>query len=135
MVIETVDTILGARGIDTLDFLKIDTEGFERLVLEGASTALRGGRIRAIQLEYGLNWFRATQALKFFDGLEYDVFYGTPSGLIHLNRWSSIFELPKTRAASCHRIEIEWERPTSFENIRERFVCLILASSSKWIYK
>lgn len=105
VVIETVDTILGARGIDMLDFLKIDTEGFERLVLEGASTALRGGRIHAIQLEYGLNWFRAAQArdnghatlhwlVEFFDGLGYDVFYGTPSGLIRLNQWSPIFELP-----------------------------------------
>jgi FkbM family methyltransferase len=48
------DQFLVRQGIDQVDFLKIDVEGAEHLVLQGLEESLRQGRIRFIQFEYGL---------------------------------------------------------------------------------
>jgi FkbM family methyltransferase len=50
--VSTLDLFLGAQGIEKVDFLKIDTEGFEMDVLNGASKALASGRIGVIQFEF-----------------------------------------------------------------------------------
>ena len=103
--VETVASLLRARGIKHLDFLKIDVEGFERRVLEGAAPLLAGHQILAIQFEYGLNWFRAEQSrdngratlqwtVNFLDAHGFDVYFGTPGSLLRLNDWHPIFELP-----------------------------------------
>ncbi len=47
------DEYAAAHGVDAIDFLKIDVEGAEHLVLKGFSQMLEGGRIRCIQFEYG----------------------------------------------------------------------------------
>jgi FkbM family methyltransferase len=47
-----LDAIADALGIGVIDLLKIDTEGAELLVLRGAGTLLREGRIRLIQFEF-----------------------------------------------------------------------------------
>ena len=41
------------QGIERVDFLKIDVEGVEHLVLKGFEDMLKNGRIRVIQFEYG----------------------------------------------------------------------------------
>jgi FkbM family methyltransferase len=51
--VDTVDRYCADRGITMIDFLKIDTEGHELAVLEGAAGMIRDGRIVAIQFEYG----------------------------------------------------------------------------------
>lgn len=48
-----LDDFCTRHGIAAIDFLKIDVEGHERFVLEGAGTMLRDGRIRFIQFEFG----------------------------------------------------------------------------------
>jgi FkbM family methyltransferase len=48
------DEFLAQQGISRVDFLKIDVEGAEHLVLQGFDDALRRGRIRFVQFEYGL---------------------------------------------------------------------------------
>lgn len=54
----TGDSYCRERGIDAIDFLKIDTEGHDLRVLKGFSGMLSGGRIAAIQFEYSrLNIF------------------------------------------------------------------------------
>jgi FkbM family methyltransferase len=53
--VETVDRFCRDHGIDSIDFLKIDTEGFDLEVLKGADALLRGGRIQAVQVEAGMN--------------------------------------------------------------------------------
>ena len=50
--VSTVDRFLGEQGIERVDLLKIDTEGFEMDVLKGAAQALREGRVRVIQFEF-----------------------------------------------------------------------------------
>lgn len=60
--VTTVDEFLRARRVRLVHFLKIDTEGFEKLVLQGAAHYLREKRVRVLQFEYGLNWFAAYAA-------------------------------------------------------------------------
>lgn len=49
----TGDEFLDAHAIPAVDFLKIDVEGAEHLVLEGFRRALAAGKIRFVQFEYG----------------------------------------------------------------------------------
>jgi FkbM family methyltransferase len=48
----TIDDFMAEAGIDQIDLLKIDTEGHDLGVLEGARKALRGRKIRMIQFEF-----------------------------------------------------------------------------------
>ncbi|MFC0406750.1 FkbM family methyltransferase [Roseomonas elaeocarpi] len=48
----TLDAYLEQAGIDRVDFLKIDTEGFDLNVLKGAERAIRDRRIGMIQFEF-----------------------------------------------------------------------------------
>lgn len=52
VVVSTLDLFLSAQGIERVDFLKIDTEGFEMDVLNGGAQALRAERIGVIQFEF-----------------------------------------------------------------------------------
>jgi FkbM family methyltransferase len=57
----TIDQFCEDRGVDQVDLLKIDVEGFEQSVLEGASAMLAGRRIRVIQFEFNeMNLFSRT---------------------------------------------------------------------------
>lgn len=47
-------TFFDENNIETIDFLKIDTEGSEHLVLKGFNGLLKTKRINVIQFEYGL---------------------------------------------------------------------------------
>ena len=48
----TLDAYLAASGVEKVDLLKIDVEGFELTALRGAAEALRTRRIRAVYFEY-----------------------------------------------------------------------------------
>jgi FkbM family methyltransferase len=65
------------REIEKIDFLKIDVEGAENLVLEGFSDLLREQKIRCIQFEYGFAngdaHFLMKDFFKFFEGFGYIV--------------------------------------------------------------
>ena len=51
--IETLDGYLSAKGIQSVDLLKIDTEGYELHVLKGASQSLSAGRVSLVLSEMG----------------------------------------------------------------------------------
>jgi FkbM family methyltransferase len=51
--VRTGDEYLAEHGIDRVDFLKIDVEGAEELVLRGFAGAFARGAIGAVQFEYG----------------------------------------------------------------------------------
>ncbi len=48
----TIDAFMSENNIETIDLLKVDTEGFDLNVLAGASAALAGNRIGVIQFEF-----------------------------------------------------------------------------------
>jgi len=50
-VVETLDAFAKARGLEKIDFLKIDVEGFESEILEGALSLLTRQAIKVIQIE------------------------------------------------------------------------------------
>jgi FkbM family methyltransferase len=51
--VTTGDQFCAEHGIDRIDFLKLDVEGYEPNVLRGFTTALTSGRIKVVQFEYG----------------------------------------------------------------------------------
>jgi FkbM family methyltransferase len=53
--IDTLDNIFKKNKNRRLDFLKIDTEGNEKKVLEGASTLIKNKIVKIIQLEFNLH--------------------------------------------------------------------------------
>jgi FkbM family methyltransferase len=53
VLLRTLDEYCESEGVDRIGYLKIDTEGHELAVLRGAEGALRAGRIRYVQVEYG----------------------------------------------------------------------------------
>jgi FkbM family methyltransferase len=55
----TVDALATARGIDRIDLLKIDVEGFEPDVLDGAHDLLAAGRIDRVVFEFSPAFYRA----------------------------------------------------------------------------
>jgi FkbM family methyltransferase len=52
----TIDGFLRQSGLESVSMVKIDTEGFDLLVLRGAEQALREGRIDIVQFEYNWRW-------------------------------------------------------------------------------
>ena len=51
--VRTGDAFVREHGIDRIDFLKMDVEGAEHLVLAGLAESLSARRIRFVQFEYG----------------------------------------------------------------------------------
>ena len=80
-----------------IDFLKIDTEGYDLRVLKGAESFLRKGRIRFVQFEYNSHWLGTGSSLKdaktFLENLGFDLLLIRSGGLHPLNYgfWGDYF--------------------------------------------
>ena len=59
---QRLDEYLTARGIDHVDLMKIDVEGFEPNVIRGAESYLQSGRIHAILCEFNRLWLEANNS-------------------------------------------------------------------------
>lgn len=80
----TGDSYCRGRGIDQIDFLKIDTEGHDLRVLKGFANMLRDGQIAAIQFEYSrLNIFSRSFLRDHYDFMAtgYDIGRIYPNGV------------------------------------------------------
>jgi FkbM family methyltransferase len=85
--VDTVDSIMEKFGIDRIDFLKIDVEGFELDVLAGAGKAIREGRISCIQFEFTqLNVATRTYFKDYFELLfeQYRIYRLLPHGILEI---------------------------------------------------
>jgi FkbM family methyltransferase len=58
VVVRRLDDCLSEWGVERADLLKLDVEGYEPAVLDGASASLAAGRIRAILCEFNDHWLR-----------------------------------------------------------------------------
>lgn len=61
--VTTIDAEAERMGIDRVDMLKVDCEGFDLAVLRGAERLLGAGRVRLIQFEYNEPWRHAGATL------------------------------------------------------------------------
>lgn len=88
---QTLDFFCEKNGIKEIDFIKIDTEGAEWKILQGAHGLLKNRKIRAIQFEYGGCYVDAKTTLKdvmqYLTGNGYLIFRIMPTGLIHISKW------------------------------------------------
>jgi FkbM family methyltransferase len=104
----TLDSALEARRWETVDFLKIDAEGFDARVLQGARRLLEKKAIKALQFEYNSMWAGAgstlTATLSYLRGLEYSAYLIRSDGLHEFDletfgeyfRYSNFFAAPTT---------------------------------------
>ena len=61
----TVDHLMEAQGLDTIDLLTIDAEGHDALVLRGAARSLAARRIQVLEFEYhGIGMWASEYALR-----------------------------------------------------------------------
>jgi FkbM family methyltransferase len=88
VVVTTIDEEVVRRGWDTVDYLKVDAEGYDLRALQGAETLLGEGRIGVIQFEYNRAWSRAGSTLaaaySYLNSNGYAVFLLKAEGLFEL---------------------------------------------------
>ncbi|MCO8120563.1 FkbM family methyltransferase [Stieleria sp. TO1_6] len=61
VTVDTLDAVVSRHGIQQIDLLKIDTEGHEREVLNGAKDVIASGAIKVLQIEFNaLNVYSRT---------------------------------------------------------------------------
>ncbi|NBD18239.1 MAG: FkbM family methyltransferase [Cyanobacteria bacterium] len=81
----TLDDEISTRNYNYIDFLKIETEGWDLNVLRGAASLLDQKKIGVIQFEYGSGWLKAGNTLaaaySLLESYGYQVFLLKSSGL------------------------------------------------------
>lgn len=93
--IETIDHYCEEHQISQIDFLKIDTEGHELDVLNGAQKMLSAGKIKHIQFEFNeMNIISRVFLKDFYELLKGYHFYRLHTDqLIKLGRYNSSYEI------------------------------------------
>lgn len=89
--VDTIDNFSKFNNVDTIDFLKIDVEGYEINVLKGANALLANKKIRCIQFEFTqLNSIIGVFFKEFYDILshDYDIFRLLPHGLRKIEKYN-----------------------------------------------
>ena len=80
----SIDAYCNCKGIESIDFMKVDVEGFEKFVLEGAADLIAGRRIGIIQLEINehnvVSGFNIFALRKMLPG--YGIYRLLPHGLV-----------------------------------------------------
>ncbi|HLX61629.1 MAG TPA: FkbM family methyltransferase [Planctomycetota bacterium] len=92
----TIDEYCGAHAVDSIAFLKIDTEGHDLEVIYGATGKLKEAKIRCIQFEYNQRWIDARHYLRdafgFLNPLGYVIGKITPLGVEFYEGWDMELE-------------------------------------------
>jgi len=88
--IETIDNFCKENNISTIDFLKMDVQGYEYNILSGAKEMLKKGRIKYIQFEFDEPNVENRVFFKDFWELlnkKYDIFHSLYNGLIKIEKY------------------------------------------------
>ena len=92
----TIDMACKGENIDYVDFLKIDTEGAELLVLKGCQAMLGNNAIKHIQFEYGGCFMNSGATLKeiydLLTGHGFTIHRIIPEGLLEILEWDNKLE-------------------------------------------
>ena len=94
--VRTLDGFCEERGIEAIDFLKMDVEGHELSVLRGAQRMLNSGAIAMIQFEFGpANIYSRTYLFDFWEMLsaQYDLFRIVPKGIVPIRSYGEHLEV------------------------------------------
>jgi len=86
--VETLDRIAQRVGLTHIDMLKVDVEGHELAVLEGARELLKQGAIDVVQFEFGMRNLISRTYLRDFVtllGPDYELFRLGPRGLSRMD--------------------------------------------------
>ena len=87
----TLDDYIERNKISRVDFLKIDVEGHETKVIEGAASSLKKKIIKCIQFEYNNNWaaagFTLENVFKYLKRNDFKIFRLTIWGKIPIYRF------------------------------------------------
>lgn len=88
----TIDEFVKKQKISEIDLLKIDTEGHEYSVLQGAKKTLKENKIKVIQFEFNeMNVYSRTFMKDFIDLLSnYDLYRLLPNGKVSLKDYRPI---------------------------------------------
>lgn len=90
--LERSDTLADREGVTTIHLLKIDAEGHDFAVLEGASGLFETHRIWVAQFEYNWRWLASGRSLQsvfaLADRWGYRVARVTPAGLEVMDDWN-----------------------------------------------
>jgi FkbM family methyltransferase len=88
----TLDDFIKNHGLQDIALLKVDTEGHELNVLQGAAESIKSRKIKAIHFEFNeMNVASRTYFRDFWNLLsDYDLFRLLPSGMIKLDKYSPI---------------------------------------------
>ena len=94
--VSTLDDFTAQVGINSIDLVKIDTEGNDLAVMRGAGQLLSGRRIKILQFEYNHRWIYARSFLRdvfeYLLPLNYTIGKLTPAGVEFYSGWSPILE-------------------------------------------
>lgn len=86
----TLDNYIASNRINSIDFLKIDTEGWEFPILKGVENSL--SKITHIQFEYGATWpeghFKFQEAYDFLLRHGFETFIIIPNGITKVTDFS-----------------------------------------------
>ncbi len=85
--VTTLDVLCNDLQISHIDFLKIDCEGYDLKVLQGAENLIKQKAIQFIQFEYNHDWLSAGATLKY--AIDFLTNYGYKVYLINNNGLSS----------------------------------------------
>lgn len=113
--VTTLSAFASARGLAHIDLLKIDTEGFDRLVFEGARPLLAAERISVAQFEYNHRWVATRSFLKdvfdMLEGLPYSIVRLMPDHVEFIDGWHPEFErFFEANYAIVHRSSLNTQR-------------------------
>jgi FkbM family methyltransferase len=104
--VTTVDREVAKAGWSSVDVLKIDTEGYDFRVIQGAEALLREKAVGIVQFEYNAPWARAGSTLAaataYLEGYGYRVFLIRTTGLHPLNyaKWGEYYRYSNFVAVS-----------------------------------
>lgn len=95
VTVDTIDNYLQNNSINFIDLLKMDVEGYELKVLQGAKMAIESKKIGMIQFEFGAPSMEKYMLKDFFDILcpQYNIYRVLKNGIYKIKQYSHIYEI------------------------------------------